>query len=94
MSYSIVNAVNDLQKGFTKEWDDKELDIFNSIKFLQIFLILITCTASYLILAAATNPWILSVFNKNMMFSVVIAGIIAMDSFFAFSAFFGFLRIS
>jgi peptidoglycan/LPS O-acetylase OafA/YrhL len=36
----------------------------------------------------------MAVFFDNVMFTVVIAGIIAMDSFFAFSAFFGFLRIS
>jgi hypothetical protein len=94
MSYSAVNAVNDLLKGDTKEWDDKELDIFNAVKFFQIFLILITCTATYLILAAPTNPWIMGVFTKNVMFTVVLAGLIAMDSFIAYSAFFGFMRIS
>jgi peptidoglycan/LPS O-acetylase OafA/YrhL len=94
MSYSVMNAISDMQRGETKEWDDKELDVFNAIKFLQIFLILITCTATYLILAAPTNPWIMAVFFDNVMFTVVIAGIIAMDSFFAYSAFFGFMRIS
>lgn len=57
-------------------------------------MILITCTATYLILAAPTNPWIMAVFFKNVIFTVVIAGIIAMDTYFTFSAFFGFLRIS
>lgn len=33
MSYSTVDAMNDMFKGDTKEWDDKELDIFNAIKF-------------------------------------------------------------
>ncbi len=33
MSYSAMNAMNDMFKGDTKEWDDKELDIFNAIKF-------------------------------------------------------------
>lgn len=94
MTYSSLNAVRDMLKGETKEWDEGELDIFNAIKFLQIFLILITLTATYLILADPTNPWIMAVFFDNVMFTVVIAGIIAMDSFFAFSAFFGFLRIS
>jgi hypothetical protein len=94
MTYSSINAVKDMFKGYTKEWDEKELDIFNAIKFLQIFLILITLTATYLILAAPTNPWIMAVFFNNVMFTVVIAGVIAMDTFFTFSAFFAFLRIS
>lgn len=94
MSYSAVNAMNDMFKGETKEWDDRELDVFSAIKFFQIFLIIITCTATYLILAAPTNPWIMAVFFDNIMFTVVIAGIIAMDSYFAYSAFFGFMRIS
>lgn len=34
MSYSVMNAIADMQKGDTKEWDDKELDVFNAIKFL------------------------------------------------------------
>jgi peptidoglycan/LPS O-acetylase OafA/YrhL len=36
----------------------------------------------------------MAVFFNNIMFTVVIAGIIAMDTYFTFSAFFGFLRIS
>jgi peptidoglycan/LPS O-acetylase OafA/YrhL len=36
----------------------------------------------------------MSVFFNNIMFTVVISGIIAMDSYFAYSAFFGFMRIS
>jgi peptidoglycan/LPS O-acetylase OafA/YrhL len=55
---------------------------------------LITITATYLIMAAPTNPWIMAVFFDNIIFTVVIAGIIAMDTFFAISAFFAFLRIS
>jgi len=94
MTYSSIYAVKDLFKGEIREWDEKELDIFNAIKFFQIFLILITLTATYLILAAPTNPWIMGVLFNNIMFTVVIAGLIAMDSFFAFSAFFGFMRIS
>jgi len=94
MTFSTLNAIRDMLKGETKEWDERELDIFNALKFLQIFLILITLTATYLILAAPTNPWIMAVFFDNVMFTVVIAGIIAMDTFFTFSAFFGFLRIS
>ena len=94
MTYSSLYAIKDLFKGETREWDEKELDIFNAIKFLQIFLILITLTATFLILAAPTNPWIMGVFFNNIMFTIVIAGLIAMDSFFTFSAFFGFMRIS
>jgi hypothetical protein len=33
MSYSAINAMTDMFKGDTKEWDNKELDIFNAIKF-------------------------------------------------------------
>lgn len=33
MSYSATNAMYDMFKGDAKEWDDKELDIFNAIKF-------------------------------------------------------------
>lgn len=58
-----------------------------------MFLILITCTATYLILAAPTNPWIMAVFFDNVMFTLVISGIIAMDCYFTYSAFFGFYRI-
>jgi peptidoglycan/LPS O-acetylase OafA/YrhL len=94
MTFSSLNAIRFMMKGDTKEWDERELDIFNAVKFFQIFLILITLTATYLILAAPTNPWIMAVFFNNIMFTVVIAGIIAMDAFFTFSAFFGFLRIS
>ena len=85
-----------MMKGDAKEWDDqsKELDIFNALKFFQIFLILITCTATYLILAAPLNPWIMAVFFDNVIFTVVIAGIIAMDCYFTYSAFFAFYRIS
>lgn len=36
----------------------------------------------------------MAVFFNNIMFTVVIAGIIAMDSYFAYSAFFAFMRIS
>ena len=81
--------------GDVKEWEQqrKELDIFNAIKFFHIFLILITCTATYLILAAPLNPWIMAVFFDNVMFTMVIAGIIAMDCYFTYSAFFGFLRM-
>jgi peptidoglycan/LPS O-acetylase OafA/YrhL len=83
-------------KGDCKDWDEpnKELNIFNSIKFIHLFLILITCTATYLILAAPTNPWIMAVFFDNVIFTLVISGIIAMDCYFTYSAFFGFLRIS
>jgi peptidoglycan/LPS O-acetylase OafA/YrhL len=34
------------------------------------------------------------VFFDNIMFTIVISGIIAMDTFFAVSAFFAFYRIS
>jgi peptidoglycan/LPS O-acetylase OafA/YrhL len=96
MSFSSLNALNDMLKGDTKSWDEgkNELDVFNAIKFFQIFLILITCTAMYLILAAPTNPWIMAVFFDNITFTMVIAGIIAIDSFFTYSAFFAFYRIS
>ena len=33
MTYSTDNAMNDMFNGDTKEWDDKELGIFNAIKF-------------------------------------------------------------
>ena len=26
-------AINDLQAGFCKDWDNKELDVFNAFKF-------------------------------------------------------------
>lgn len=96
MSFSSMDAIYDLLRSDWKQWDSrsKELDIFNAFKFFQIFLILITCTATYLILAAPTNPWIMAVFFDNVMFTIVIAGIIAMDVFFTFSAFFAFYRIS
>lgn len=93
MSFSVKSAVKDLLSGYTREYDNKELEIFNAIKFFQIFLILITCTATYLILADATNPWIMAVFLNNIMFTMVISGIIAMDTYFAISSFFGFYRI-
>ena len=91
-----MTAIKEMMKGDSKEWDknNQELDVFNAIKFFQMFLILITCTATYLILAAPTNPWIMAVFFNNVMFTIVISGIIAMDSYFAFSAFFAFYRIS
>jgi hypothetical protein len=63
MTFSSLYAVKEMLRGDTKEWDLRELDIFNALKFFQIFLILITLTATYLILAAPTNPWIMGVFN-------------------------------
>ena len=92
-SFSAMRAMSDMLGGYCKEWDDKELDVFNAIKFFQQFLIIITCTAKYLIMAAALNPWSMSVFSSNPMFAMVIAGIVSMDNFFAISAFFGFYRI-
>jgi len=85
-----------MMHGDSRQWDESknELDIFNAVKFFHIFIILITCTALYLILAAPTNPWIMSIFFDNVIFTIVISGVIAMDSFFTYSAFFGFYRIS
>jgi len=94
MTFSASNAVRELFHGDSRQWDESnELDIFNALKFFHIFIIIITCTALYLILAAPTNPWIMSVFFDNVIFTIVISGVIAMDSFFTYSAFFGFYRI-
>ena len=95
MAFSSFDAIREMMHGDSKMWDHgrNELDIFNSIKFFHSFLILITCTATYLIIAAPTNPWIMSVFFDNVIFTIVIAGVIAMDCYFTYSAFFGFYRI-
>lgn len=50
-------------------------------------------TAYYLILGAALNPWSMGVFSSNPMFAMIVAGIIALETYFAYSAFFGFYRI-
>jgi hypothetical protein len=96
LSFSSLNAVREMLHGDSRPWDQgqNELDVFNAIKFFNQFLILITCTATYLILAAPNNPWIMSVFFDNVMFTIVISGIIALDSYFAYSALLGFYRIS
>lgn len=86
-------ALKDLFKGYCKDWDHEELDLFNGIKFFQQFLIIVTCTARYLILANATNPWSMAVFSSNPMFAMITAGVVSMDVFFMISAFFGFYRI-
>lgn len=84
-----------MKHGGSKSYDktDKELDIFNGIKFFLILLVIGTCTAFYLLLGAPINPWILNIFVSNFTFTFVLTGLIAMDSFFTFSAFFGFYRI-
>ena len=83
-----------MSSGYCKSWDNKELDILNAIKFFQMFLILITCTASYLILSDALNPWSMNTFSTIIMFPLIIGGVIASDIFFLVSAFLGFYRAS
>ena len=82
-----------MASGYCKSWDDKELDILNAIKFFQMFLIMITCTASYLILSDALNPWSMSTFSSKIMFPLIVSGVIASDIFFLISAFLGFYRV-
>lgn len=86
--------MEDLAKGNCKEWDNKELDIFHAVKFFQMFLITVTCTASYLILSDCLNPWSMNVFATNPMFPLIVGGVVASDIFFLVSAFFGFYRMS
>lgn len=57
-------------------------------------LIGITCTAVYLVLSDVINPWVIVVFLHILIMTFVTAGIIALDTYFAFSAFFGFYRIA
>ncbi|CDW89299.1 UNKNOWN [Stylonychia lemnae] len=90
---SAQSAFVDLQAGYCKDWDNKELDVINAMKFFQQFLIIVTCTASYLILGAALNPWSMQVFSSNPLFAMIVAGVIALDVYFTFSAFFGFYRM-
>lgn len=93
MSFSAMSAMQDLANGFCKEWDNKELDVMNAFKFFLQFLIIVTCTAYYLILGAALNPWSMQVFASNPMFAMITCGILALDCYFAFTGFFGFYRI-
>ena len=73
---------------------EKDLEILQTMKFVQSFLILITITASYLNVVTANNPWSLDSQFSNPTVMLVLLGNQVADAFFTFSAIISFFKVN
>ena len=74
--YSYEVCIQKLKDGpiGKKDGVEKDLEILQTMKFIQAFLILITITASYLNMVTAQNPWSLKPQFTNPSVMLVLLG--------------------
>lgn len=88
-NFSFINAFKTLTKTRCKEWDNRELDIIESFKFMTTVMTLVLGTSFFLMSGATYNTWKLLDFFQLLFFAFVVSCNNALDVFYYLSMFLG-----
>jgi hypothetical protein len=89
LSFSLPNAWAHLCRTRCKLWDNRELDIFEGVKFFSYILGQLSLTSQFTMNNAQINPWMMTTFFTKLAFTVVCSGAIVMETYVFCSGFFG-----
>ena len=93
VSFSLADSWRSLVQTKCKPWDDRELDAIEGIKFFSYFLGQLCLTAEFLMCTQTLNPWMITRFFQEWIFTIVISSNIVMEAFTALSAFLGAYKL-
>jgi len=88
-NFSLTSCGAYLTESKCKDDDNRELDLFEFYKFINMVLVVLTEASFFLALYGVANPWIVMHFFKMFLFGITLSCNLAVESFPFIGAFFG-----
>lgn len=93
LSFAIPSAWKSLVMSKCQQWDDRELDVIEGFKVISYCLGQFCLTAEFLMSTQTMNPWMISRFFQEWIFTIVISSNIVMEAFTTLASFLGAYKL-